>query len=151
LTLRPGAFELALLLLPRLLFLLRELLGLAPRLLLRLGLQAKPFRPRLRPLLFALLFTGVALAADRLQVSLEVIGAVIVVDLVARLDVPDGADEDLALARFDVGFRIRLAAMIDVARDVLTHRAVDGPAVAELEQVLVLDVVFLLLGIQERP
>src|SRR6266852_5819244 len=41
--------------------------------------------------------------------------------------------------------------MIDVARDVLAHRAVDGPAVIELEQIFVLDrVVFLLSAIQQR-
>ena len=44
--------------------------------------------------LFPLFLAGVAFAADRLQVGLEVIGAVIVVDLVARLDVLDGADVD---------------------------------------------------------
>src|SRR6266481_8781113 len=42
--------------------------------------------------------------------------------------------------------------MIDVARDVLAHRPVDGPAVIEFEQIFVLDrVVLLLLGIQQRP
>ena len=43
------------------------------------------------------------------------------------------------------------APMVDVARDVLAHRAVDGPAVVELEQIFVLDgVVFLLSAIQQR-
>src|SRR5581483_1405151 len=151
LALRLGAGKLALLLLPRFFSFLGELLGLAPRLLLGLRLQAKPLGPRLGALLLALLLAGVALAADRLQIGLEVIGPVIVVDLFARLDGLDGADVDLALAWANIGLRVRLAAVVDVARDVLAHRAVDGPAVAELEQVLVLDVVFFLLGIQQRP
>ena len=42
--------------------------------------------------------------------------------------------------------------MIDIARDVFAHRTVDGPAVIEFEQILVLDrVVPLLSTIQERP
>src|SRR5258708_31105886 len=42
--------------------------------------------------------------------------------------------------------------MVDVVGDVLAHRAVDGPAVVELEQIFVLDrVVFFLLRIQQRP
>src|SRR3954463_11200060 len=77
---------------------------------------------------FALLLASRAFAADRLQIRLEVIAAVIVVDLLARLDVLDGADHHLALARADVGLRIGPAGVIDVARDVPAHRAVDGPA-----------------------
>src|SRR6185503_17782998 len=90
---------------------LRLHLGLLPfpgqllRLALGLGLQAGPFRPRFRALLLALLLAGCAFAADRLQIGFEVVSAVVVVDLLARLDVLDGADEDLALARLDVGFR----------------------------------------------
>src|SRR6202035_2422426 len=72
--------------------------------------------------------------------------------LFAGLDLLDRADHDLALARTDIGFRVRLAGVIDIARDVLAHRAVDGPAAVELEQVFVLDrVVLLLPAIQERP
>ena len=57
-----------------------------------------------------------------------------------------------ALARADIAFRIRLAGVVDIARDVLADRTVDGPAVRELEQIFVLDrVVFFLLGIQKRP
>src|SRR5882762_7733291 len=128
------------------------LFGFLQSLFLRLGFQAQFFGPRLGALLLALLFAGVAFAADRLQIGLEIVGAVIVVDLFAGLDVLDGADNDLALARLDVGFRIRLAGVVDIARDVLAHRPVDGPAAVELEQVLVLDrVVLLLPGIQKRP
>ena len=76
-----------------------ELFRLLQRLALRLGLEAGLFHPRLGALLLALLLASVAFAADRLQIGFEVVGAVVVVDLVARLDVLDGADEDLALAR----------------------------------------------------
>src|SRR5438477_10539769 len=72
---------------------------------LRLGFQAPPFGSRLGALLLALLFAGRAFAADRLQIGLEVFGAVIVVDLVAGLDVLVRPAEDLALAGTDVGVR----------------------------------------------
>src|SRR5882757_1363639 len=128
------------------------LLSLFQRLAFGLCLEAEFFGPRLGALFLALLFASRAFAADRLQIGFEVIGAVIVIDLLARLDLLDGADEDLALARLDVGFGVRLAGVVDVAGDVLAHRTVDGPAAAELEQIFVLDrVVFFLLRIQERP
>src|SRR6185437_4024052 len=131
---------------------LGDLLGEALGLALGLFPLALALGLRLGALLLALLLAGAGFAADRLQVGLEVIGAVIVVDLLARLDVLDGADENLALARPDVAFRVRLAGMVDVAGDVLADRAVDGPAVGELEQIFVLDlVVFFLLRIQKRP
>src|SRR6266446_4382566 len=130
----------------------RQLFGFPQGLSLRLGLQAQPFGPRLGALLLALLFARRASAADRLQIGLEVVGTVIVVDLFARLDVLDGADENLALAGTDVGLRVRLAGVVDIAGDVFAHRPVDGPAVIEFEQIFVLDrVVLLLLAIQQRP
>src|SRR6202167_4582570 len=134
----------------------RQFLGLLQalplRLFLFLGLQAQPLRPRLGALLLAFLLAGVAFAADRLQIRLEVVGAVIVIDLFARLDLLDGADHDLAFAGVDVGLGVRLAGVIDITRDVLAHRAVDGPASVEFEQVFVLDrVVLLLPAIQQRP
>src|SRR3984957_16394458 len=120
------------------------------RLLLFPGLQAQPLGSCLGALLLALLFAGRAFAADRLQIGLEIVGAVIVVDLFAGLDLLDRADHDLALARIDVGFRIRLAGVIDIARDVLAHRTVNGPAAVEFKQIFVLDrVVFLLPRIQQ--
>ena len=73
--------------------LLRLLVGLA----LRLDFQPLPFGPRLGALLPALPFAGLAFAADRLQIGFEIVGAVIVADLFARLDVLDGADETLRL------------------------------------------------------
>src|SRR6185503_2981098 len=91
---------------PRLLFFfLRQLLGSLARLLLGLRLQPLLRRPRLGALLLPLLHAGSAQAADRLEVFLEVVGAVVVVDLFARLNVLDGADVDLALDRVNVGFR----------------------------------------------
>src|SRR6516225_4379421 len=121
-------------------------LGLA----LGLLLQALPLRPRFGALLLALLLAGLAFAADRLQIGFEIVGAVVVVDLLARLDVLDGADENPALARLDVGLRIRLAGVIDVAGDVLADRAVHGPAIVEFEKVFVLDrILFLFPGIQD--
>src|SRR5579872_5944942 len=114
--------------------------------------QPQPFGPRLRPLLLALLLASGAFAADRLQIGFEVVGAVVVIDLVARLDVLDGANENLALARANVAFCIRLAGVVDVAGDVLADRTVDGPAIGQLEQIFVLDrIVFFLLRIQQRP
>src|SRR6516165_7053954 len=109
-------------------------------------LLALSFRARFGLLLPALLLAGAAFAADRLEVGLEVIGAVVVVDFLARLDVLDRTDENLALARFDIAFGVRLAGVIDVAGDVLAHRTVDGPAVVEFEQIFVLDRVILLLS-----
>src|SRR6185312_4369567 len=91
--------------------------------LLRLGLLALLFLACLGAQLLALLLAGVAFAADRLQVFLEVIGAVVVVDLLAGRDVLDGADIDAALLLLDVGFGIRAAGVVDVTRNVLAHRA----------------------------
>src|SRR5215475_6847248 len=87
-------------------FLFRELLGLFLRLPLGLLLQPLPLRPHLGALLLALLLAGFAFAADRLEIGLEVIGAVVVIDLLARLDVLDGADEHLPLAWANVGFSV---------------------------------------------
>src|SRR6185503_11484115 len=59
---------------------------------------------------------------------------------------------DLALDRVNVGFRVRPAGMVDIAGDVLPYRAVDGPAVGQLEQILVLDrILVLLFAIKQRP
>src|SRR5712691_6388854 len=80
-----------------------------------------------------------ALAALGLDEADEVLLAVVVGDLVARRDFPDGADEDLALD--DVGLGVRAARVVDVARDVAPGRAVDRPALVELEQVAVVELV----------
>src|SRR5687767_4507707 len=92
-----------------------------------------------------------ALAADRLQIAFEIVRAVVVGDLLARLDGLDRADIDLPVARLDVGLRIRPAAVVGVARDVAADGAVDGPAPVQLEQVLVFDgVVFLDPAVEQR-
>ena len=95
----------------------------------------------------------VALAADRLQILLEVVGTVIVVDFLAGRDVLDGANIDAGrLILRDVQLRIRFAGVVDIARDVLAQRAVDGPAASDLEEILVLDrVVLLLVAVEQRP
>src|SRR5439155_6257726 len=67
-----------------------------------------------------------AFAADRLEEGFEIIAAVIVGDLVARLDVLDRAQDDLTVPR-GVGLRIRPAGMVGVARDVAAGRTVEGP------------------------
>src|SRR5258708_14617611 len=131
---------------------LRRFFGFLQSLPLGLGLQAQFFGPRLGALLLAFLLASVAFAADRLQIGLKIVRAVIVIDIFAGLDVLDGADEHLALTRPDVGFGVRLAGVIDVAGDVLAHRTVDGPAAVEFQQIFVLDrVVLLLPAIQKRP
>src|SRR3954470_19247183 len=68
-----------------------KLLGLLQRLALGLRFQAGSFFPRLGALLLALFLARGAFAADRFQIGFEVIGAVVVIDLLARLDVLDGA------------------------------------------------------------
>src|SRR6266540_1031623 len=80
-----------------------------------------------------------ALAALGLDEADEVLLAVVVGDLVARRYFLDGADEDLALD--DVGLGVRAARVVDVPRDVAPGRAVDGPALVELEQVAVVELV----------
>src|SRR5262245_33803725 len=80
-----------------------------------------------------------ALAALRLDEAVEMLLAVVVGDLVAGRDVLDRRDQDLAL--LDVGLGIGPAGMVDVARDVAPDRAVGGPALVDLEQVTVVELV----------
>src|SRR5689334_7836013 len=68
-----------------------------------------------------LLAAFVAPAAVRLDVGVEVVLAVVVVDLGAGLDVLDRLDADAPVADDRVG--VRPAGMVDVARDVRTRRA----------------------------
>src|ERR1700724_725046 len=109
----PGAVRLAVQLRLQLLLELfpgpRRLLGLPQSLPLGLDLQAQFFGPGLGALLLAFFRASVALAADRLQIGLKIVSAVIVIDLCAGLDILDGSDEHLALTRPDVGFGVRLA------------------------------------------
>src|SRR3984893_2400865 len=152
----PGAVRLAVQLRLQLLLELfpgaRRLLGLPQSLPLGLDLQAQFFGPGLGALLLAFFLASVAFAADRLQIGLKIVSAVIVIDLFSGLDILDGADEHLALTRHDVGFGVRLAGVIDVAGDGLAHRTGDGPAAVEFEQTGALArVVLLLPAIQKRP
>src|SRR5262249_21207020 len=66
--------------------------------------------------------------------GIEIVAAVIVGDLVARMDGLDRADQNLALLH--IGFGVRPAGMVDIARDVLAARSVDGPTGVDLEKVL---------------
>src|SRR5262249_19066550 len=81
----------------------------------------------------------VALAALRLDEAVEVLLAVVVGDLVARRDVLDRADDDLAL--LDVALGVGAARVVDVAGDVAPDRAVDGPLLVDLEQVAIVHLV----------
>jgi hypothetical protein len=76
---------------------------------------------------------GHAPAAGGFDEGIEVVAAVVVGDLVARLDVFDRADLDHVLGEID--FRVRPARMVDIARAVLAAGAVDRPARIDLEQI----------------
>src|SRR5262245_41449391 len=82
---------------------------------------------------------GRAPAAVVLDESVEVVAAVVVGDLITRVDGPDRADQDLVL--FDIRFSVRPAGMVDVAGDILAARAVDGPAIVDLEQIFGIELV----------
>src|SRR5262245_7612489 len=82
---------------------------------------------------------GCAPAAVLLDEGVEVVATVVVGDLVARVDGLDRADQNLVL--LDIRFGVRPAGMVDVAGDVLAARAIDGPAVVDLEQVLGVELV----------
>ena len=66
---------------------------------------------------------------------LQVVDAVVVDDFLARLDVAQRADEHAVPDV--VSFGVRIAGMVEVARDVAARRAVDGPAAVELVEVAV--------------
>src|SRR5882672_7794240 len=83
-------------------------------------------------------------AAVILDERIEIVAAVIVGDLVARIDGLDRADQDLALLH--IGFGVWPAGMVDVARDVLAARSVDSPTGVDLEQILGVKLVRDLVG-----
>src|SRR5262249_2198732 len=100
------------------------------------GAQLGP--PFLAPLLDAL----VALAADRLEEAVEIVAAVVVGDLIARLDVLDRTDDHHAALAAEgarpadhIGFGIRPAGMVGIARRIAAARPVHGPAAVELVHV----------------
>src|SRR5205807_9692686 len=76
-----------------------------------------------------------ALAARLADDVVQVILAVIIGDLFARLDRPERVHKHAALT--DGHVRIRIAGMVEVARDIAARRAVDGRAAVHLEQVTV--------------
>src|SRR3984957_17043949 len=112
--------------------------------LFRRALQGSRPLPRqdLPPLgarLGLLLAAGDAFAAHRLDEAVEIAAAVIVGDLLVRLDVLDRPDLDHMLD--EIGLGVRAAGMVDVARHVSPAGAVDGPARIDLEQVFVVELV----------
>src|SRR5215472_722931 len=80
-----------------------------------------------------------ALAADGLDEGVEIIAAIVVRDLVPRLDVLDGADLDHVLDK--INFGIRPARMIDIACPVPAARAIDRPTAVDLEHVAIIELV----------
>src|SRR5262245_46797062 len=86
-----------------------------------------------------LLMAGRTLAAVLLDERIEIVAAVVVGDLVPRVDGLDRADQNLVF--LDIRLGVRPAGMVDVAGDVLAARAVDGPAVVDLEQILGVELV----------
>src|SRR5262245_26428524 len=101
-------------------------LGASPR---TLG----PTPRSLRTDLGAFLPASPAFATHGLDEGVEIIAAVVIRDLVPWLDILDRTDLDHVLHK--IGFGIRSARMVDVARAVPAARAVDGPAGVDLEQV----------------
>src|SRR6185312_2922957 len=92
-----------------------------------------------------------ALAVRLADDVLEVIDAVIVGEFLARLDGARRVDEDALAA--DRGVGIRIAGVIEVARDVAAALAVDGPAAVDLEQIAVAARLglFRRLHVEQRP
>jgi hypothetical protein len=68
-----------------------------------------------------------------LDEQLEILLAIVVGDLLARFDRLDGAQDHLA--PLERALRIRAAGVVCIAADVGAYRAVDGPAIVDLEHV----------------
>lgn len=66
------------------------------------------------------------MAARTTDDELEIVGAVIVGDFLVRLDVAHRADKHAPA--IGVSFRIRIAGMVGVARDIAARRTVNGDA-----------------------
>ena len=107
-------------------------LGASPR---ALG----PTPRSLRTDLGAFLGASPALATHGLDEGVEIIAAIVIRDLVPRLDILDRTDLDHVF--HEIGFGIRSAGMIDVARAVPAVGAVDGPARVDLEHVAGIELV----------
>ena len=87
----------------------------------------------------AFLRTRPAFAAKFLDERIEIIAAIVIGDLVPRLDVLDRSDLDDVLHEID--FRIGSARVIDVTRPVSAAGAVDGPAAVDLEEIACIELV----------
>src|SRR5215813_5325373 len=87
----------------------------------------------------AFLGASPALATHGLDEGVEIIAAIVIRDLVPWLDILDRTDFDHVL--HEIGFGIRSARMVDVARAVPAVGAVDGPARVDLEQVAGIELV----------
>src|SRR6516162_8609586 len=122
-------------------------LGASPRRLEPRRLEPRRLGPRrlgraprsLRTDLGAFLGASPALATHGLDEGVEIIAAVVIGDLVPGLDILDRTDLDHVL--HEIGFGIRSARMVDVARAVPAVGAVDGPAGVDLEQVAGIELV----------
>src|SRR6478752_8035056 len=92
-------------------------------------------QPPLLPLPAPLLRAFDAFASDGLEEDLVIFRSVVVGDLVARLDVPDRAQDHVA---FDhVGFGVGATGMVGIAGDIAAARAVHGPTAVDLVHVAV--------------
>src|SRR5690348_17259091 len=65
----------------------------------------------------------------------EIVGAVVVGDFLVRLDVTKRPDEHATT--ISIAFRVRIAGMIGVAREIAARRAVDGDAGVYLVEVAI--------------
>src|SRR5262245_15638302 len=101
----------------------------APR--LRPPSLSSQLRARLGPLVAAFV-TFAPATSDQV---VEVIGAVVVGDLVARLDILDSTQEH-AVADL-IGSGIRPAGMVGVAAEIPASRTIDGPAAIDLIEIAV--------------
>ena len=110
----------------------------------RSGALAQPFGARLRPPCFSsqprarlgpFVAAFVTFASTTRDHVIEVISAVVVGDLVARLDVLGSAQEH-AVADL-VGFGIGPAGMVGVAAEIPASRTIDGPEAIDLVEIAV--------------
>jgi hypothetical protein len=98
-----------------------------------------PAPPSRSAKLGALFSASPALATDRLNERVEIIAAIVIGDLVPRLDVLDGTDLDDVFD--EVNFGVGAAGMIDVARPISAAGAINGPAVVDLKKIAIVDFV----------
>ena len=103
--------------------------------LMRRNQGSSAFGARLRTRIGSFLPALVAFAATPCDDIGQIIAAVIVGNLGACSDVPDGAYDDLVAYRVDLG--IGPARMICVTSKVLSARSVDRPTAVDLEEIAV--------------